>query len=124
MTAAAQREPVTIHTTAETPPGRLIPRAAVTAAAQRAAGVRPDAQPWRSTHHRRIPNPPLAVGITVDVSVSMRAWLGPLQSAAWITAQATRWAHGRSATVTFGEHVTAITRPGQPPGEVRKTHSH
>ncbi|GGJ89899.1 hypothetical protein GCM10010123_19640 [Pilimelia anulata] len=120
LKAAAQREPVTIHTTSETPPGRLIPRAAVTAAAQRAAGVRPDAQPWRSSHHRRIPNPPLAVGITVDVSLSMRAWLGPLQSVAWITAQATRWAQGRSATVTFGENVTAITRPGQPPGEVRE----
>ncbi|MCI0685789.1 MAG: hypothetical protein L0Y54_00925 [Sporichthyaceae bacterium] len=40
-------------------------------------------------------------------------------SAAWICAQAVAWAGGQTATVTFGERVTGITRPGQPPGTVR-----
>ncbi|GGK31440.1 hypothetical protein GCM10010124_25260 [Pilimelia terevasa] len=120
LKAAARRDPVVVSTTAATPPGRLIARAAVTAAAQRAAGVRPDAQPWRSSTSRRVLDPPLAVGITVDVSVSMRAWLGPCESAAWITAQAAAWAGAHTATITFGRDVTPITYPGQPPGHVRQ----
>ncbi|GGK36746.1 hypothetical protein GCM10010124_31730 [Pilimelia terevasa] len=120
LKAAARRDPVVVSTTSATPPGRLIARAAVTAAAQRAAGVRPEAQPWRSSRSRRVLDPPLAVGITVDVSLSMRAWLGPCESAAWITAQAASWAGAHTATVTFGRDVTPIAYPGQPPGHVRQ----
>ncbi|MEV0396723.1 hypothetical protein [Polymorphospora rubra] len=49
----------------------------------------------------------------------MSAFANPIASAAWITAQATAWAGGTSATVTFGQYVTAVTRPGQPPDNVR-----
>ncbi|MFI7492953.1 hypothetical protein ACIBXA_31730 [Micromonospora echinaurantiaca] len=115
---AAYREPTDTATTSVTPPGRLVTRAALAADAQRAAGQIPTAQPWRRTERRRIPQPPIHVGIVADVSPSVAAFAEPIASAAWITAQATAWAGGTSATVTFGRYVTAVTRPGQPPEKV------
>jgi hypothetical protein len=49
----------------------------------------------------------------------MTAWAEPVASAAWITAQATAWAGGASATITFGARLTPVTRPGQPPAHVQ-----
>jgi hypothetical protein len=49
----------------------------------------------------------------------MTAWAEPVAAAAWITAQATAWAGGTSATVTFGARLTPVTRPGQPPQQVQ-----
>jgi hypothetical protein len=115
---AAYREPTATVTTAVTPPGRLVARAALAADAQRAMGQRPTAEPWRRTENRRVPQPPIHVGICADVSPSVSSFAGPIASAAWIVAQATAWAHGTSATVTFGRYVTPVTRPGQPPEQV------
>ncbi|MGC4808737.1 VWA domain-containing protein [Micromonospora sp. DT233] len=116
---AAYREPTPTVTTSVTPPGRLVTRAALAADAQRAAGQIPTSEPWRRTERRRAPQPPIHVGIVADVSPSVSAFARPIASAAWITAQATAWAGGTSATVTFGRYVTAVTRPGQPPEKVR-----
>ncbi|GAB3147097.1 hypothetical protein GCM10027290_29850 [Micromonospora sonneratiae] len=116
---AAYREPTDTVTTSVTPPGRLVTRAALAADAQRAAGQIPTSEPWRRTERRRVPQPPIHVGIVADVSPSVKAFAGPIASATWITAQATAWAGGTSATVTFGQYVTAVTRPGQPPEKVR-----
>ncbi|MEV6487243.1 hypothetical protein AB0M20_01200 [Actinoplanes sp. NPDC051633] len=119
LRAAAYREPTDTVVDAPAPPGRLRARAAMSADAQRAAGQEPTAQPWRRTERRRHPHPPVHVGICVDVSPSVSSFADPIASAAWITAQATAWAGGTSATITFGAYVTAITRPGQPPAQVR-----
>ena len=117
---AGVRERIETRTTSAAPPGRLNLRAALTRDAQRAAGAIPTAQPWTATSRRHAPNPPLKVGIAVDVSGSMAAATGPVASAAWILAHATRYAgpDNASATVAFGEQVTAITRPGKPPAQV------
>lgn len=117
---AAVRERIETRTTSVAPPGRLNLRAAITRDAQRAAGSIPTAEPWSATHRRHAPNPPLKVGIAVDVSGSMSAATGPVASAAWILSHATRYAgpDNASATVAFGEQVTAITRPGKPPAQV------
>jgi hypothetical protein len=119
LRAAAHREPTETVVAAPTPPGRLRARAAMTGGAQRAMGQQPTTEPWRRTERRRHPHPPIHVGICVDVSPSVSAFAGPIASAAWITAQATAWAGGTSATVTFGEYVTPVTQPGQPPAQVR-----
>jgi hypothetical protein len=117
---AGVRERIETRTTSAAPPGRLSLRAAITRDAQRAAGAIPTAEPWSATSRRHAPNPPLKVGIAVDVSGSMAAATGPVASAAWILAHATRYAgpDNASATVAFGEQVTAITRPGKPPAQV------
>ncbi|MFY1700213.1 hypothetical protein ACN28G_00365 [Micromonospora sp. WMMA1923] len=116
---AAYREPTSTITTSVTPPGRLVTRAALAADAQRAAGQIPTSEPWRRTERRRVPHPPIHVGIVADVSPSVSSFAGPIASAAWITAQATAWASGTSATITFGRYVTPVTRPRQPPDQVR-----
>jgi hypothetical protein len=119
LRAAAYREPTETLVTAPAPPGRLRARAAMSADAQRAMGQQPTAQPWRRTERRRHPNPPIHVGICADVSPSVAAFADPIASAAWITAQATAWAGGTSATITFGQYVTPTTKPGHPPAQVR-----
>lgn len=120
LRSAGVRERIETRTAAAAPPGRLNLRAAITRDAQRAAGAVPTAQPWTATTRRHAPNPPLRVAIAVDVSGSMAAAAGPLASAAWILAHATRYAgpDNASATVAFGEAVTAITHPGKPPATV------
>lgn len=120
LRSAGVRERIETRTASAAPPGRLSLRAAIARDAQRAAGAVPTAQPWTATVRRHAPNPPLRVGIAVDVSGSMASAAGPVASAAWILAHATRYAgpDNASATVAFGEQVTAITRPGRPPAAV------
>ncbi len=120
LRAAGQRDRATTHVTSQAPPGRLQVRAALAADAQRAAGLRPTAEPWVRTVRRHVPSPPLQVGIAVDVSGSMGPFAKPLASAAWILAQAAGWSDATAATVCFGEQVTAVTRPGQVPAQVRQ----
>ena len=119
LRAAAHRERVTTTVTAPTPPGRLRMRAVLAADAQRAAGAVPTAEPFARTLRRGVPSPPLRLGIACDVSRSMCLLAKPVASAAWILARA--GAHvpdARSATVTFGESVHPVIRPGTAPALV------
>jgi hypothetical protein len=120
LRAASHRDRATTQAASQVPPGRLQVRAALAADAQRAAGLRPTAEPWRRTVHRHVPSPPLKIGIAVDISGSMQPFAKPLASAAWIMARATGWSDATAATVCFGEQVTAVTRPGQVPAQVRE----
>jgi hypothetical protein len=102
-----------------TPPGRLRMRHAMAADAQRAAGALPTAQPFTRTQRRRVPAPPLAVGIACDVSGSMNAFTGPVASTAWILARATAGLPAaRAAAVTYGQQVRPVTYPGAVPARV------
>ena len=94
-------------------------REALAASAQRAAGALPTAEPFTRTLRRRVPAPPLRVGIACDVSGSMSAFAGPVASAAWIPSRAASLITGtRTATVTYGETVRPVTRPGHAPAGV------
>jgi hypothetical protein len=102
-----------------TPPGRLRMRHAMAADAQRAAGAMPTARPFTRTERRRVPAPPIAVGIACDVSGSMSAFTGPVASTAWILARATAsLPAARTAAVTYGRHVRPVTYPGAVPAQV------
>jgi hypothetical protein len=115
--ASPERTAATVHSA--TPPGRLAMREALTADAQRAAGALPAAAPFTRTIRRRVPAPPLRVGIACDVSGSMSAFAGPVASAAWILARAAGAITGtRTATVIYGENVRPVTRPGHIPAQV------
>ena len=112
-----QRAAVT--TTSPTPPGRLKMRQAMAGAAQRAAGALPTAEPFSRTTRRRVPAPPLKVGIACDVSGSTMAFTGPVASAAWILARATTTIPAATAAaVTFGDTARAVTWPGHAPARV------
>ncbi|GAA3877993.1 vWA domain-containing protein [Streptomyces sedi] len=121
LRTAAWRERTETTVDSAVPPGRLNMRQALLADAQLAAGVTPTATPWKRVTRRAAEQPPLRVGIGVDVSSSMYRATGPMASAAWIIHQATRWTDPRSrtATIAFDEGITAITRPGKaPPGVI------
>jgi hypothetical protein len=116
LRAAASPERTATTIRSATPPGRLAMREALAASAQRAAGARPTAEPFTRTLRRRVPAPPLRVGIACDISGSMTAFAGPVASAAWITSRAATLITGtRTATLTYGERVRAVTRPGHAP---------
>lgn len=94
-------------------------RQAVAADAQRAAGAMPTAKPFTRTERRRVPAPPLAVGVACDVSGSMSGFTGPVASTAWILARATAsLPAARTATVTYGRDVRPVTYPGAVPARV------
>jgi hypothetical protein len=102
-----------------TPPGRLRMRQAVAAEAQRAAGAMPTAKPFTRVERRRVPAPPLAVGVMCDVSGSMSGFTGPVASTAWILARATAsLPAARTAAVTYGRDVRPVTYPGAVPARV------
>jgi hypothetical protein len=103
----------TVTFTSATPPGRLRMRQAL------AAGARPTAEPFTRTRSRRVPAPPLRVGIACDISGSMQAFTGPVASAAWILARAAcALPAATTATVLYGEQVHPLTHPGHAPAQV------
>ncbi|MEY9936989.1 hypothetical protein [Streptacidiphilus sp. MAP5-3] len=120
LRAAAYRERTDTVNTSTAPPGRLNMRAALARTAQQAAGATPTAQPWTSVQRRHTPNPPLRVGVAVDISGSMAAATAPIASAAWILAKATALTDpaSRAATVAYDSHLTAVTAPGRTPTQV------
>ncbi|MFC0531341.1 AAA family ATPase [Phytohabitans kaempferiae] len=115
---ARTRDPISRPHAAATPPGRLRTRAAVTLAAQRATGAPPTAQPWQRTTRQQVPDPDLAIAITVDVSGSMASFARPLSAAAWILAHAGARSHARTATLAFGDKVVVLIPPGRRPTQV------
>lgn len=103
---------------AATPPGRLSGRDAMLGSAQRSRGGMVTAKPFKATVRRRVPEPPVRLGIMVDGSGSM-AWATDIMATiAWAGAHAVTYAHGQSATVVFGGSVVALARPGMPPSHV------
>ncbi|MFD5089866.1 hypothetical protein ACFWMR_04655 [Amycolatopsis thailandensis] len=121
LTTAGVRDRTTTKTTSAIPPGRLRVRGAMTAAAQRAAGTIPTAEPFTRTTRKTVPAPPLRLGIACDVTDSMKDYTAPVASAAWILAHAAHHTDvpATTATVTFGSGlVTPITRPGATPARV------
>jgi len=116
---ATAGERATVTTTSKVPPGRLRMGKALASRAQRAAGAIPTAEPFTHTRSRRVPAPPLRVGIACDISGSMGAFAGPVASAAWILARAAgHLPSAVTASVLFGKGVYALTRPGEKPAQV------
>jgi hypothetical protein len=109
----------TVTVTSKVPPGRLRMGKALASQAQRAVGAVPTAEPFTSTRSRRVPAPPLRVGIGCDISGSMEDYTGPVASAAWILGCAASHVPAAvTATVLYGYRVHALTWPGQTPAHV------
>ena len=117
------REATVTRRDSAVPPGRLSGREAMQAVAQRSQGMAVTARPFRQRVRTRAPEPPIQVGVAVDISSSMQAYTKVLASTAWAFAQAAHETGGRAATVAFGQSVTAIVRPGQVPGHVTEFHA-
>jgi Mg-chelatase subunit ChlD len=120
LSRARTREPIMVREDTAAPPGRLRTRAAMAAAAQRAAGAVPTALPWQRTTRRPAPAPNLKVAVLVDVSGSMRAFAAPLSSAAWILGHAAHKAGAETTTIAVGARATVVIPPGRRPDGVPK----
>jgi hypothetical protein len=119
LRAASAGHRATTVTTSATPPGRLHMRQAMAGTAQRAAGALPTAQPFTRTQRRRVPAPPVKVGIACDVSGSIRPYAGPVASAAWILARAAAAIPAATtASLTYGRRVRPLVYPGTTPRQV------
>ncbi|MDW4912478.1 hypothetical protein [Streptomyces californicus] len=70
------------------PPGRMVMREVVRREAQIRARTEVSALPWQRTSRRQEENPPLTVGISLDVSGSMGPWIEPVASTGWALAHA------------------------------------
>src|SRR5260370_892902 len=81
--------------------------------------ARPPAAALPAAAARPAPPPPRRVGIACASSGSMAAFAGPVASAAWILARAASLIPGaQTATVTYGDAVRPVTRPGHAPAHV------
>jgi hypothetical protein len=104
---------------ASVPPGRLKSSAAVRRSAQQSQGIPVTAEPWRQTVRKHVDQPPVTVGIMVDISGSMRWAEQPVAELAWSIAHAVNRNEGTTATVAYGERVHAVTKPGESPKAMR-----
>lgn len=118
MAQAAQPPREATVVDSEAPPGRLNMRGALAGAAQKAAGAPVTAKPWRRTVRRRAVDPKIRVGIALDVSGSMNAFVAPAVTAAWMLAHAAKRTGGTAAAATFGINARALIPPGKVPAQI------
>ncbi|TLQ39422.1 VWA domain-containing protein [Streptomyces marianii] len=123
LAEAQFRDPARVRVPSALPPGRLSGRDAMLGAAQRTLGMPVTVRPFRSTKRVHAQEPPVSVGVAVDVSGSMSAYTPIVASTAWMFAHGTREVAGRAATVAFGTAVTPIVAPGRPPSKVTEFHA-
>ncbi|WP_219505236.1 hypothetical protein [Nonomuraea ceibae] len=115
---AGHRSAAVAWTPHDAPPGRLDPRQAMAAAAQRSRGLPVTAKPFQRRQRTRVPQPFLRMGFAADVSGSMGNTADALACAAWICAQAVGLIGGRTAALAWGSTVTPLIRPGASPSHV------
>jgi hypothetical protein len=116
---ARYRDRVRTESASRLPPGRLRTRALVQGQAQRARGMMVDVEPWNRVQHRHVDNPPLTIGVMVDISGSMGGAMKSMASTAWVLSEAVRRVQGRVAMVYYGSSVFSTLKPGQHLNEVQ-----
>lgn len=114
------RERTVVRRASALPPGRLRPRAALVASAERAQGRMQTALPWRQTHRRQVEQPRLRAGILIDTSGSMSGAVAALASAGWVLTNAVADVEGTAMMAAFGDDVAVICDPGKPPKLVKQ----
>lgn len=110
---AQYRDRVRVESRSKLPPGRLRTRSLIQGIAQQSRGLSPDIEPWDRVQRRHVDNPPLTIGVMVDISGSMGDAMEPMASTAWVLSEAVRRVHGRVAMVYYGQDVFATLKPGQ-----------
>lgn len=95
------------------PPGRLRTRVMIQGLAQKSKGVVSTVEPWSQVKRRHVDDPPLTIGVMVDISGSMDTAMKPMASTAWILSEAARRVQGRVAVVYYGSSVFSTLKPGQ-----------
>ena len=97
----------------ERPGGRLRPREALRADADRSAGRMTNAKPWRHRVHQITPTTRIDVGIMIDTSGSMSGTETEVAAATWIVASAAEALGGHACVAGFGDSASLLIRPGE-----------
>lgn len=84
------------------PPGRLRTRGLVAGKAARAQGLIPTAEPFNRRQRTVVDQPPLTVGLMVDISSSMAGVMKQMGSLSWILPESVRRVSGEVGMVYFG----------------------
>lgn len=114
------RDRVVVQRPSLLPPGRLRPRAALTASAERAQGKMQTAMPWRQRQRRQVEQPRLRAAVLVDTSGSMSGAVDGLASSGWVLANAVADVEGTAMMAAFGDDVEVVCEPGKPPRLVQQ----
>lgn len=93
------RDLTTAEVESQTPPGRFVRREAMNLQIQRTMGLAETASPWRYNRYMEHENPPLHVGIAVDMSGSMEEWMDVVSGYAWSLSQAVRRNQGKVSSI-------------------------
>lgn len=110
---AKYRERSAVEINSVIPAGRLRTRAVIQNKAMESRGLRPSAEPWRTTKRKHTETPELKVGVLVDISGSMRSAMNPMATTAWVLSEAVRRVQGKASMVYYGSSVFATLKPGQ-----------
>lgn len=112
---AQYRQVEVVRLASMTPPGRLSVMQVARREGQVAQGVRVSATPWTQTRRRTVDQPPLTVGIALDVSGSLEKWAPVVSGFAWALASAVKGLAGRVGAVAWNTGATEMLRPGRTP---------
>lgn len=100
------------------PAGKLRTKALVQKLAMESRGVRSELPTWRHKTRKHNDEPPLTIGVMVDISSSMSSAMKPMASIAWILSEAGKRVQAKSAMVYFGSGVFPTLKVGQRLDEV------
>lgn len=102
------------------PPGRMRMGEIMRRQAQRDARVRITAAPFQQTRRREVPNPPLTVAFSGDVSGSMGEWQAVTADLSWALATAVTHLDGTVAAAAWNEQAAFTLPPGVAPAAVHE----
>ncbi len=106
-------EPARTKVKTRMPGKRLNGRGAVARRVEEAQGRVPTAPQWINTKRAMTDEPPLKIGVAVDVSGSMNALAEPLALTAFIVGNGVEKAGGEYAQVVFGNTATGVVKAGR-----------
>jgi hypothetical protein len=115
---AKYRERSTTKVDSVVPAGKLRTKALVQKLAMESRGVRSELPTWRHKTRKHNDEPPLTIGVMVDISSSMSSAMKPMASIAWILSEAGKRVQAKSAMVYFGSGVFPTLKVGQRLDEV------
>jgi hypothetical protein len=95
------------------PPGKLNTRKIIEAKALEQRGVFTQPTAFTKKVRKHTDEPPLTVGVMVDISGSMGSAMNPMASTAWIMSEAVRRVQGNVAMVYYGSDVFPTLKRGQ-----------
>lgn len=104
---AQYRADAIITTPVEIPQGKMVMRQAVRRSIQREIGAEITAKPWNKKTVENIVNPPLVMGVAMDVSHSLQRYIAPFMHYMWSLNEAVLMNEGTVNNVLWGnENVT------------------